>query len=289
MPSTEPGKVMDKSDHFRFVSLLALELENGDIRLPSLPDVVLKIRKMLESDSCDFQRISQAVSVDPVLVSRLFVFANSAYYNRGNIKADTLDGAISRLGFEVVRNTAMSLAMKQLYDADKNDKSARHQRAVWARGMKLSCMAYAVAKTRTNLNRETAYLCGLMHEVGKLYILTKAEDFPEFLGDPASLDAVMEEWNPQITKSIIESWGFPDDVAESSDPATYVNHDREMEPALVDVMVVARLLVDGKDEKLTTLFEEDDSCVKLGVDEEVAADVMVAYRDKLKSMQQSLV
>lgn len=280
---------MDNSDHFRFVSLLALELENGDIRLPSLPDVVLKIRKMLESDSCDFQRIGQAVSVDPVLVSRLFVFANSAYYNRGNIKADTLDGAISRLGFEVVRNTAMSLAMKQLYDADKNDKSARYQRAVWARGMKLSCMAYAVAKTRTNLNRETAYLCGLMHEVGKLYILTKAEDFPEFLGDPASMDAVMEEWNPQITKSIIESWGFPDDVAESSDPATYVNHDRETQPALVDVMVVARLLVDGKDEKLTKLFQEDDSCVKLGVDEEVAADVMVAYRDKLKSMQQSLV
>ena len=82
---------MDQNDHFRFVSLLALELENGDIRLPSLPDVVLKIRKMLESDNCDFERISQAVSVDPVLVSRLFVFANSAYYNRANIKADTLN------------------------------------------------------------------------------------------------------------------------------------------------------------------------------------------------------
>lgn len=279
---------MDKNDHFRFVSLLALELENGDIRLPSLPDVVLKVRKMLESDNCDFQLISQAVSVDPVLVSRLFVFANSAYYNRGNIKADTLDAAISRLGFEVVRNTAMSLAMKQLYDADKNDKAARYQRAVWARGMKLSCMAYAIAKKRSNLNRESAYLCGLMHEVGKLYILTKTEDFPEFLGDPESLDAVMEEWNPQISKSIIESWGFPDEVAESSDPGTYVEHDTSAAPALVDVMAVARILVDGKEEKLQTVFEKDDSCIKLGVDEDIAADVMLAYRDKLQSMQQSL-
>ena len=120
---------MDQSDHFRFVSLLGLELENGDIRLPSLPDVVMKIRKMLESDDCDFEKISQAVSVDPVLVSRLFVFANSAYYNRANIKIETLDAAIGRLGFEVVRNTAMSLAMKQLYDSDKNSKSAKYQRA----------------------------------------------------------------------------------------------------------------------------------------------------------------
>ena len=279
---------MDNNDQFRFVSLLALELENGDIRLPSLPDVVLKIRKMLENENCDFERISQAVSVDPVLVSRLFVFANSAYYNRANIKIETLDAAIGRLGFEVVRNTAMSLAMKQLYSSDKHDKSSRHLRAVWARGMKLSCMAHAVAQWVCDINHETAYLCGLMHEVGKLYILTKAEDFPEFLGDPAALDSIMNEWNPQISKSIVESWGFPDEVVESTDPATYVSHDPESAPSLVDVIVVARLLLDANEAKLATLFEEDESCARMGFDETKATDVMSSYRDKLQSMQQSL-
>ncbi|MGI9247937.1 MAG: HDOD domain-containing protein [Woeseiaceae bacterium] len=279
---------MENSDQFRFVSLLALELENGDISLPSLPDVVLKIRKLLESDNCDFERVSRAVSVDPVLVSRLFVYANSAYYNRANIKIDTLDAAIGRLGFEVVRNAAMSLAMKQLYSSDKNNKMAHHLRAVWARGMKLSCMAYALAKTHGNLNHESAYLCGLMHEIGKLYILTKADDFPEFLGNSESLKSVMEEWNPQISKSIIESWGFPDEVAESTDPVSYVDDDADSTAKLVDVMVVAKLLVDGNEEKLAELFEEDPSCIRLGISENVAADVMLAYREKLNSMQQSL-
>ena len=279
---------MNQSDQFRFVSLLALELENGDIKLPSLPDVVLKVRKMLESDTCDFERISQAVSVDPVLVSRLFVFANSAYYNRANIKIETLDAAIGRLGFEVVRNTAMSLAMKQLYAADKNGKAARHLRAVWARGMKLSCMAFAVARRHNHLNKETAYLCGLMHEIGKLYILTKAEEFPEFLGEPCALDGIMSEWNPQISKSIVESWGFPEEVVESTDPATYVSDDPDKPSTLVDVMVAAKLLLDGTEEKLATLFEEDESCQRLGFDDSIAADVMAHYRDKLQSMQQSL-
>lgn len=279
---------MQNSDQFRFLSLLALELENGDIQLPSLPDVVLKVRKILESDTCDFERVSQAVNIDPVLVSRLFILANSAYYNRANIKIETLDGAIGRLGFEVVRNTAMSQAMKQLYSSDKNNKSARHLRVVWARGMKLSCMAYAVARKRSNLNHEAAYLCGLMHEVGKLYILTKAEDFPEFLGDSESLNSVMEEWNPPISKSILESWGFPDEVAESTDPATFVDGDVESAPSLVDVMIVAMMLIDGNEEKLTTLFEEDASCIKLGINEDATADVMLAYREKLNSMQQSL-
>ncbi len=277
---------MQSNDEFRFVSLLALELDNGDIYLPSLPDVVLKIRGLLEKDNCDFAVISQAISIDPVLVSRLFVVANSAYYNRANVKIDTLEGATGRLGFEVVRNTAMSLAMKQLHKSDKNDKAAKQIRKIWARGMKLSSMAHAVASRSSNLNHETAYLCGLMHEVGKLYILTKVEDFPDLLGKPESLARVMEEWNPQVSKSIIESWSFPDDVAESTDPAAYADPDPQVQPSYADVMFVTKLLIDNDTENLREVLEENVSCQKLRVDNETAADVMLAYREKIKSMQQ---
>ena len=278
---------MSKEDQFRFVSLLALELENGDIILPSLPDVVLKIRKMLESNTADFDQVSRAVSVDPVLVSKLFVYANSAYYNRANIKIETLDAAIGRLGFEVVRNTAMSLAMKQLYAAEKHSHAAKHLRAIWARGMKLSCMAFAVGRRTTAVNEETAYLCGLMNEVGKLYIVTKAEEFPEILGNEESLQAMFAEWNGQISKSIIESWGFDEEVAESADPAQYLNEDPESDIRLVDVIWASRHLVDLTDPE-TADIDEMPSCVKLGINSGTLATVLGEYRKKLTSMQESL-
>lgn len=278
---------MSKEDQFRFVSLLALELENGDIVLPSLPDVVMKIRQMLSSNTADFDQVSRAVGVDPVLVSRLFVFANSAYYNRANIKIETLDGAIGRLGFEVVRNTAMSLAMKQLYAAEKHSHAAKHLRAIWARGMKLSCMAFAVARRTTAVNEETAYLCGLMHEVGKLYIVTKAEEFPEILGNEDSLKAMFDEWNGQISKSIIESWGFGDEVAESADPQQYLNEDPDSEIRLVDVIWASRHLVDLTDPESADI-EEMPSCVKLGINAGTLATVLGEYRNKLTTMQESL-
>jgi HD-like signal output (HDOD) protein len=268
--------------------LLALELEGGEISLPSLPDVVMKIRKLLESDDCDFQRISEAVSVDPVLVSRLFVYANSAYYNRSNIKAETLDAAISRLGFEVVRNTAMSLAMKQLYKTSSNETISREVRAVWARGMELSCMAYAVARNQTVLNHETAYLCGLMHDVGKLYILTKAEDFPGFLGEPDSLHSVMQEWNPQISKSIVESWGFPEEVVESTDPDTYSQQEPDEDPTFLDVMVAATFLIDTDEAKLGDALGENEACQRLAIDAAALEKIQARYEDKLQSVQQSL-
>lgn len=280
--------VIADNDEFRFVSLLALELENADISLPSLPDVVLKIRKLLESDNCTFDLISQAVSVDAALVSRLFVFANSAYYNRANIKAETLDAAISRLGFEVVRNTAMSLAMKQLYSTDTGDDVAQYVREVWSRGVRLACMAYAIARTQGKINQETAYLCGLMHDVGKLYILTKAEDFPEFLGDPEKLESVMEEWNPQVSKSIVESWGFPEEVVESTDPATYAHPDTEADATLIDVIIAADMLLDLGDQEPDFDITDHLSCIRLDLDVETILDVMTSYQTKLATVQQSL-
>jgi len=278
----------DNNDQFRFVSLLALELDNGDISLPSLPDVVLKIRKLLEDENCDFARLSTAISMDPVLVSRLFVFANSAYYNRANVKIETLDGAIGRLGIEVVRSTAMSLAMKQLYTSEKHSHAAKYLRTVWARGMKLSCMSFAIAKRLPMLNDETAFLCGLMHEVGKLYIITKAEEFPDFLGDKESFESVLETWNSQISKSIIESWGFPEEVAQSADPASYLDQDENTPPCYVDAVYVAKYLVDHSQEESLDL-SADPSCAKLGVSEVTVSNVLTTYRDKLQTMQQSLV
>jgi HD-like signal output (HDOD) protein len=275
------------NDQFRFVSLLALELENGDISLPSLPDVVLKIRKLLEDELCDFDRLSRAISMDPVLVSRLFVLSNSAFYNRANIKIETVEGAIGRLGVAVVRSAAMSLAMKQLYSAQKHSHAAGYLRSVWARGMKLSCMSFAVSAPHSKLNDETAFLCGLLHEVGKLYLVTKAEEFPDLLGDKNSFDAVLNTWNPQISKSIIESWGFPDEVAHSSDPGSYLSDDTASPPDYVDVVHVAKFLLDH-DQAAPLNLLEDPSCVRLGMHNERMSVVLAAYKDKLKTMQQSL-
>ncbi len=273
-------------ENFRFINLLALELNNGDIALPSLPDVVIKIRNMLENDSCDFDQISQAASLDPVLVSKLFVFANSALYNRAGVTIDTLDGAIGRLGFEVVRNTAMSIAMEQLYAAEKHAHAKQHLKAAWARSMKLSSMGWAVARCKKQLNDETAFLAGLMHDVGTLYIITKTGEFPNLLGDMQSFNEIVAQWNPQIGKSIIESWGFNEEMAESADVASYMTESGADEPRLVDAMHISELLVNDSDESLD--FSEIPAARRLGIDKDTIGPVLEDYRNKLQTMQSSL-
>lgn len=107
------------------------------------------------------------------------------------------------------------------------------------------------------------------------------------LGNKSSFNQVLEKWNSQISKSIIESWGFPDEVAQSADPSSYVDQDTDTAPTYADVLAVARGLVDyGQDGSLD--FEADPSCIKLRVTNDTVSGLMASYRDKLQSMQQSL-
>ena len=86
---------MTNPEQFKFVQSLAKDLETGDIRLPSLPAVVMKIRTLLDDDDSDFGQVSKVVSVDSALASRIFVFANSAYHNRSGEKIVNLEAAIA--------------------------------------------------------------------------------------------------------------------------------------------------------------------------------------------------
>jgi hypothetical protein len=51
--------------------------------------------------------------------------------------------------------------------------------------------------------------------------------------------------------------------------------------------IVTKLLIDSNDAEALEI-DAHPSCARLGIDEDIAAELLVAYRDKLKSMQQSL-
>ena len=277
---------MSSKQQFEFVQQLARELAAGDISLPSLPDVVIKIRSLLEEESCDFSQVSKVVSVDPVLVSKLFVFANSAYHNQTGEKIESLETAISRLGLELVRNTAMSLAVKQLLLAEQHKNIVGQIRKVWARSMQYSCMSHAVAAQTDGLNQETAFMCGLLHEVGKLYILTKAKDFPEFLGEQEAFNDVLNEWHSQVGRCIVEAWGFPQPVVESMVAAEFLDEHTHLPPEMVDVVFVAGMLLHDSDNDAQE-FGVVPACQKLGINEDSKHRISTAYQEKLASVRQS--
>lgn len=235
---------MSASEQAQFLQELANDLNSKDIALPSFPDVVVKIRSALEDPQCTADRLAEVAKTDPVLVSRLLKAANSAFHNRAGIQIVDLNLAISRLGFETVRNTAIALAVEQIFNASQHENLRERLAALWDSSISMSSMCFAIGTKLPSINSDNAFLCGLLNEVGKLYILTKARSYPEFLGDSGSLEEVLRDWHPRIGRSIVESWGFDREIADTLEFDGADDGIAGREARLADVTFAARLLLD---------------------------------------------
>ncbi len=271
----------------RFLQELAEDLNSRNIQLPSFPDVVINIRTALEDPSCTAERLASVVRTDPVLVARLLMAANSAFHNRAGIEITDLDLAISRLGFEVVRNTAITLAVEQIFEATEHKELRDGVQKIWQTSLALASMSFVIARNSGSINADSAFLCGLLHEVGKLYILTKAANYPGLMGDEASLETVMQQWYSSIGKSIIDAWGFPAEIADSVDIEENLNLEGNASASLVDVVFLATQVLDD-----AARLEEDDGCKvsagRLTVSVENYPSIQEAYELHAQSMRSSI-
>ncbi len=276
---------MPADEQTRFLQELAEDLNSKNIQLPSFPDVVINIRTALEDPTCSSERLASVVRTDAVLVARLLVAANSAFHNRAGIEITDLDLAISRLGFEVVRNTAITLAVEQIFAASEHKALKSAIKDIWSNSLSLASMSFVIARNAGNVNSDTAFLCGLFHDIGRLYILTKATRYPKLLGNPESLQSVQDQWYASVGKLIIEAWGFASEIAESLDSDDSAATDRGP-AALVDVVMLAKLVLNTEDAAKDAAFSGPAG--KLNISADTLPALHEAYELHAQSLRQSV-
>ena len=277
---------MSADEQTRFLEQLATELNSRNIQLPSFPDVVINIRAALEDPTCTSERLADVVRTDPVLAARLLMTANSAFHNRAGIEIVDLNLAISRLGFEVVRNTAITLAVEQIFNASQHDDARDVIREIWDNSLSMASMSFVLARQKRSLNADNAFLSGLLHEIGKLYIVTRARDYPALLGDAASLRTVMDQWNPSIGRSIVESWGFSSEIAATLEADENLATDAQAPASLVDVVHAAKQLL-AADNLESGLGDGSPSHERLAVSNDSLPLIQEAYDMHAQSLRQS--
>lgn len=220
------------------LSLMA-ELERSvaskELKLPSLPDVVLRIRDQLADENVPLGEIVELVGTDPALSARLMQTANSALFFRGNGPVTTLHMAVARLGFRMVRNVALSLAAQQIFIGYETRAIHEPLSIVWKHSVHVAALAHRLARLKTDVNPEEAFLAGLLHEVGNLYILMQCKDRPELVASEA-FQGVVAQWHGRVGQVVIETWGLAPELA-----AAVAGH--ETEPLAVAEPVTMTALV----------------------------------------------
>jgi HD-like signal output (HDOD) protein len=216
---------------FAFVQSLASKL-TPDLELPGFPEVVRRLQSVLLDDKTTVKDIVTVISSEPVLSARLMQMANSAALNASGTPVASLNNAVSRMGFNLVRTVATAFALRQL---SKNTGLApiRHElEAVWRASNEVAAIGYAVGKRAFGRQADEALMAGLLHGIGRLYILSHAQKADPDLREDPQFAATLTTWQPAIGKAILEVWGLPKRIAEAVEHQDYLlaGGSAELEP-----------------------------------------------------------
>lgn len=226
------------------VEELDRSLQRNDLSLPSLPEVALKIRRGLSDENVSLAEIARMISSDPALAARVLKTANSALFYRGSKPITSVHAAVSQLGQRMVRNVALSFAAQQVFIGYGSQQLRNYLTGIWQHSVHTAALAHMLARVRTQLNPDEAFLAGLLHEVGKLYILMRAKDHADLLAAEDAFQSVLAVWHPRLGRAVIESWELPAELAWAVGDHQSCRLEAPDPPTLTEVLAVANYIAE---------------------------------------------
>jgi HD-like signal output (HDOD) protein len=217
--------------------------------------------------------------------------SNSASLNRTGRAVNDLRTAINRLGYNMVRSAAISFAMAQIRNANKLAGLEPYLDDLWRQSTRVAAFSYVLARTCSEVNPDEAMLAGMMHGIGKLYVLTRATSHVELFADTATLESIISDWHASIGKAILENWDFSEAMAD----AVGEQHDHSREdvekPDLRDVLAIAIVMAgfDATDlEGLTVALGDLSDAHRMGLDQEKTRSVIEDCAEEVKALTNAL-
>jgi signal transduction histidine kinase/HD-like signal output (HDOD) protein len=192
--------------------------------LPTLPAVAVRVLQLTgEGSTSSTNDVVRVISSDPALSSRILALTYRADRGvRDDVK--TIDRAVSLLGFDAVRNAVLAVAVFQaLSSPDAGAPAAGHfnREAFWIHSLAVACCAELLAEAAgvtLGVSPSEAFLCGLLHDLGKLALdvalpksYARVVEAAELLrGDIADLERTVIGVDHHIAgKRLAERWQLP--------------------------------------------------------------------------------
>jgi serine/threonine protein kinase len=187
---------------------------------PAMSGVIHEINKIVASDEEDSSKLAQVILQDFSLTNKMLKLVNTVSYSQFGGKINTISKAVAILGFEPVRNIAMSLIVM---DFLQNKSQAQELKDVVVSSFFSGIVAVQLAEWKSAQEVEEAMICAMFFNLGRM--LTKFYFFDESLEiarvmenqgvdeDQAALEVLGISYN-ELGIGIARSWNFPESLIE---------------------------------------------------------------------------
>jgi len=223
------------------INFLINRLKKGFIEFPVMPEVGMRAAELSQNENVSIDELSSLILQDSALTSRLLSIANSPFYTSSR-EFESIDDAIVRIGLRDVSNLIVAISNKNMFEKASGIFEKKLVE-LWEHSFATASCAKIISKKIGIKNSDRMFSMGLLHDIGKLVLLTvlfqlsKKREVTE-----SDLNEILGQLHVTFGKAVIERWQMPTDFID----VIVGHHDLEniaTHPAETQIVAFANLLV----------------------------------------------
>lgn len=273
------------------INEIAVRLKGGEINLPSIPEVNVKFKELIDAGA-DYRQIGDLLKQDVAISSKLISVSNSVMY-RGVSENKNLEQCIARLGIETTQQYVNVISNRGLYTVRQKKYLPLIER-LWQHSLACAYAAQTTLDTIGMKSENDPFTLGLFHDLGKLVLLQIIAELemkgsaPEGIDDE-ELFSTIEAHHCRFGSVLLKRWNFSEAY-----PMIALNHHDlwEVETISDDLLIVhfANLLVNEAGYRFmpdrTLSVMDAESTRLLGISEETVDEIKATVFSLMDEMEQ---
>ena len=171
--------------------------------LPTLPVIVNELTNVLENPDNSTQQVEEVMVSDQAICMKILRVANTSFFRQGcSEKVTDANEAIGMLGFEKIKNMVLTTSVFKAFSTQERAEQKFSLEGLWKHSLGVAAASRSIAKYLGKSWHETAYTCGLVHDIGKVarFKLDEDDNDNKFLMDSqTALDQKSTSFRPSST------------------------------------------------------------------------------------------
>jgi putative nucleotidyltransferase with HDIG domain len=232
-------------------SELESKLRSGSLELPLLPSVAMEVTSAAAKEDVDTRTIADMLKRDAALSAHVLRIVNSPVYSpRAQIVS--LQQAVARVGAVKIREIALVIACRTgVFKAKGYEKEIDE---VFSHSIGTALFAQEIARHTRN-NVEDAFLCGLLHDVGRpvlMQALATALQEAKAVPDREEVLALVAELHEAAGSALAKAWKLPETVVRALAKHHTLHPEQESVPVRIVSLADRFAHLSTRDGALTT-------------------------------------
>jgi putative nucleotidyltransferase with HDIG domain len=177
--------------------------------------VLQEIETALQSPQCSLGTIGDAIQKDPDLTARLLRLANSPFFGFAN-RLSTVAEAVSLLGIQQIQDMIVASSVLEQFKGVPDKFVSKD--SFWRHSLGVGICARLLAMERRLPKPDKFFVAGLLHDVGRLVLLSQAAESAQAVFELYSREKmllrdaekkILGYDHQQIAAELLQSWSYP--------------------------------------------------------------------------------